>query len=156
MIRNLFLCSMLSLAACGPAEESADVEGCEHLEEGPATAVTATATSQDAPAVSDDHRRYDISLVDVAGGKGGNVKFASAEQGDFILFLGANVPVKVLDSNGGEVAIEESATSSATCDAIKGRHVVELGVGTYTFEFGPTPATLVQLVLEHGEHAHEE
>lgn len=143
------------LTACGGAE-GGDAEACEHLEEGPSVAVTTTPTAEAAPAISDDHQRYDLTLVEVAGGKGGNVTYASAEAGDYVLFLDADVPLAVRDANGGTIQIEESTASSATCEVIKGRHVVELGVGTFTFEFGPTEATQVGVVLEHVAHAHEE
>ena len=151
------LSSLLLSSACGGDEEETenpDVEGCEHLQEGPATPVSATATGAAAPAVDDDHRRYDITLTDVAGGKGGDVTFASGEAGDYVLFLDAAVPVSVLDGAGAQVPFESSSASSAQCTEIKARHVLELGVGTYTLRFGPSPLDAVGLVVELGEHAH--
>jgi hypothetical protein len=147
---------LLLTSACGEdevAEENPDVEGCEHLEEGPATAITAS-TGASAPAVDDDHRRYDVTLVDVAGGKGGSVTFASSEAGDFVLFLGENVPVVVEDAAGSVVEFESSSAGSATCSAIKARHQLELGVGTYSLRFGPSSVGAVSLVLEPAAHAH--
>ena len=162
-MKKLLLCasmlsSLLLTSACGGEEEEAespDVEGCEHLQEGPATAVSA-ATGAGAPAVDDDHRRYDISLGDVTGGRGGDVTFASSEAGDYILFLGAAVPVAVLDAAGATLPFESSSASSTQCAEIKARHVLELGVGTYTLRFGPSSQGSVSLVVEHADHAHEE
>ncbi|HEX8434844.1 hypothetical protein [Archangium sp.] len=147
------------LTACGNTNE-ADVEGCEHLKEGPSAAVTATVPPTDnappVPAVSNDHKRYDITLPAGTGGTTGNVgsvSFAVSEPSDFVLFLGTNVPVKVTRA-GAEVAFEETATSSEECGEVKGRYVVPLQVGTYTLTFGPTSQANVSLVIE--ETAHDE
>lgn len=150
------LSSLLLASACGdeeaPQTENPDVEGCEHLQEGPATPVAA-ASGAGAPAVDDDHRRYDIALADVAGGKGGDVTFASAEAGDYVLFLGAAVPVAVLDGTGAQVPFESSSASSPQCAEIKARHQLELGVGSYTLRFGPSSLGAVSLVVEPAAHA---
>lgn len=148
------LLSTVLLVGCGNDEENADVEGCEHLQEGPASPVTATAGTTGAPAVSNDHRRYDITLTDVTGGKGGSVSFAAAEATDYILFTSADVPVTVKDSGGMTVAPEASVKSSSTCTEVKGRHTIPLSVGTYTLTFGPTTATTVSLVIEESAHDH--
>jgi hypothetical protein len=147
------LSSLLLASACGDEEEveNPDVEGCEHLQEGPAAPVTA-GTGAGAPAVDDDHRRYDITLADVAGGKGGDVTFASSEAGDYILFLGAAVPVAVLDAAGATVPFESSSASSDQCTEVKARHQLELGVGTYTLRFGPSALGAVGLVVEPAAH----
>ncbi|XXF75607.1 hypothetical protein P2318_21410 [Myxococcaceae bacterium GXIMD 01537] len=148
------LLSTALLAGCASDEENIDDEGCEHLKNGPGQSVTATATATGAPAVSNDHKRYDIQLVDVGGQKGGTVTFAAAEATDFAFFLGSDVPFKVANSSGQAVQPEESVTSSEVCTDIKGRHIVPLSVGTYTLTFGPTSATSVSVVVE--EAAHEE
>jgi hypothetical protein len=160
MTKKLLSACLLSsalLIACGEPNE-ADVEGCEHLQEGPNVAVTATSATSGAPAVSNDHKRYDITLPPGTGGNVGSVSFAAGEATDYVLFLGANVPVKVTDSSGQDVEFEMTATSSAECSEIKGRNLVELGVGTYTLTFGPTTQSTVSLVIEEaahdGEHEH--
>lgn len=150
------LVSAALLGGCSGEEEgSADAEGCAHLQKGPGAEVTATATASGAPAVSNDHKRYDITLVEVNGEKVGSVSFASSEATDYIFYLSADVRFSVADSSGNAVDIEESATSSAACDDIKGRHVVPLGVGTYTLSFGPTSVASVSLVAEAHEHDHD-
>lgn len=158
LLSALFLSTALLVVGCGDdADEatSGDEEGCEHLQEGPAVNVTAVATGA-GPAVSNDHKRYDIALVDVAGGKGGAVTFAVAEATDYILFTGAAVPVKVTNGSGATVEFEESTTSSELCTDIKGRHVVPLTVGTHTLTFGPSTLSSVSLVIEEGgDHDHE-
>ncbi|NRD56592.1 hypothetical protein [Corallococcus exiguus] len=157
LLSALLLSTALLAAGCGGDEEEAhvDEEGCEHLQEGPAAAVTA-AVSGTGPAVSNDHKRYDIALVDIAGGKGGAVSFAVSEATDYVLYMSAPVPVTVTNSRGVAVEFEESATSSSLCTDIKGRHVVPLTVGTHTLTFGPSTLSSVSLVIEEsGEHAHD-
>ncbi|NPC68437.1 hypothetical protein HRD49_19140 [Corallococcus exiguus] len=156
LLSALLLSTALLAAGCGGDEEEAhvDEEGCEHLQEGPAAAVTA-AVSGTGPAVSNDHKRYDIALVDIAGGKGGAVSFAVSEATDYVLYMSAPVPVTVTNSSGAAVEFEESATSSSLCTDIKGRHVVPLTVGTHTLTFGPSTLSSVSLVIEEsGEHDH--
>lgn len=157
LLAALLMSTALLTTACGEDEkENVDVEGCEHLQEGPATAVTATTTGTP-PAVGSDHRRYDITLVDGTGGKTGSVSFAAAEATDYVIFTGADVAVTVRDSSGAQVAIEESTKSSAECTDIKGRHVVPMTVGTHTLTFGPTTAASVSIVIEEASHeGHEE
>ncbi|MCP3142571.1 hypothetical protein [Pyxidicoccus xibeiensis] len=160
LLAALFVSTALLASACGDdeEEENVDVEGCEHLQEGPATPVTATLTGTPPP-VSNDHRRYDITLVDGTGGKTGSVSFAAAEATDYVIFTGADVAVTVKNAGGATVEIEESTKSSTQCTDIKGRHVVPLTVGTHTLTFGPTTAASVSVVIEeaaHGDHDHEE
>jgi hypothetical protein len=158
MMKKLLSACLLSsalLAGCGGEKNEADVEGCEHLQQGPGAAVTASASATGTlPAVSNDHKRYDISLTAGTGGNVGSVSFAVAEASDYVFFLGSNVTLKVTNGSG-EVAFEESATSSTECTNIKGRYVAPLSVGTYTLTFGPTSESSVSLVIEETDHAHE-
>ncbi len=149
------LLSSALLIACGDTNE-ADVEGCEHLKEGPNATVTATASTSGAPKVSNDHKRYDITLPAGTGGTGnvGSVVFEVSEPSDYVLFLGADVPVAV-SSGGQSVAFEESAKSSEQCTEVKGRYVVPLQVGQNFLTFGPTSQGSVSLVIEETSHDEE-
>lgn len=161
LLAALLMSTALLATACGDDDktENVDVEGCEHLQKGPSTAVTATITGTP-PAVGNDHRRYDIALADGTGGKTGSVSFAATEATDYVIFTSADVALSVRDAGGAQVAIEESTKSSSQCTDIKGRHVVPMKVGTYTLTFGPTTAASVSIVIEetsHGEgHNHKE
>lgn len=146
------LISTALLVGCSGEEESADTEACEHLQSGPAAAVTATPAASGAPAVSNDHKRYDVTLAAMNGQRGGSVTFAASEATDYVFFLGADVPFSVANASGQAVAIEESAKSSSECGEIKGRHVVPLTVGTFTLSFGPSSLTSVSLVVEEAAH----
>ena len=158
MMKKLLSACLLSsalLMGCGESH-GVDVEGCEHLKEGPSATVNASASTSGAPAVSDDHKRYDITLPAGTGGNIGSVSFAASEASQYALFLGADVPVKVTSSSGQEVAFESSAKSSSQCGEIKGRHVVPLQVGTYTLTLGPTSQSSVSLVIENAGAEHED
>lgn len=155
-LTHLGLVLFLTVAAatgCGHEDENPDVEGCEHLKEGPASAVTAAATATGAMAIAADHKRYDVSLVDVTGGKGGVVTFAAAKEEDYIFFLSADVPVK-FSAGGMAIAPESMAKSSPTCAEIKARYVVPLKVGTTQLDLGPTTQTSVGIVVEAAAHEH--
>lgn len=150
--------SILFSAGCGDDEEeteSLDAEGCAHLQKGPSAPITATAAASGAPAVNTDHKRYDISLIDVTGGKGGSVTFAVAEEGDYLFFINEDVPMSIQTINGVAIQPEEVVKSSTECSDIKGRYTVDLGVGTHVLTFGPTTKTSVSLVAEHGAHEHD-
>lgn len=156
LLAALLMSTALLATACGDdEEENVDVEGCEHLQEGPATAVTATLTGTP-PSVGNDHRRYDITLVDGTDGKTGSVSFAAAEATDYVIFTSADVPLSVRDSSGATVEIEESTKSSSQCTDIKGRHVVPMRVGTHTLTFGPTTASSVSIVIEEAANDHDD
>ncbi|WNG38322.1 hypothetical protein F0U60_35190 [Archangium minus] len=158
MMKKLLSACLLSsalLVGCGEESNEVDVEGCEHLAEGPAVAVTASASTSGAPSVGNDHKRYDITLPAGTSGNAGSVSFAAAEATDYVFFLGADVSLKVTSSSGQAVEFEESAKSSEQCGEIKGRYVAPLQVGTYTLTFGPTSQSSVSLVIEESAHDHE-
>lgn len=143
--------STLAFAACG--HDDPDAEGCEHIANGPAQTITAAENTADAPEVGTDHKRYDVGLVDMSGGKGGVVKFASSEHGSYVIYLDVDVPVTVRDARNAQYPLS-STSSIESCSEVKARHEVHLDVGTYFFSFGPTDAEKVGLVLEQGAHDH--
>lgn len=157
MMKKLLSACLLSsalLMGCGESNE-VDVEGCEHLAEGPAAAITASAsTSGTLPSVGNDHKRYDITLPAGTGGYTGSVSFAAEDATDYVFFLGSDVSLTVTGSSG-QVEFEESAKSSEQCGDIKGRYVAPLQVGTYTLTFSSTSQSSVSLVIEESEHDHE-
>lgn len=151
--------TLLGAPACGDDHEehgeSTEAEACEHLADGPFQAVSAAADqSGGLESINYPHTRVDVALVPVEGGNGGWVSFAADEDGDFGVFMDADVPLAVFDAGGDPVAFEASATGSAVCDAIGAVHTVELAVGTYALQLGPTSATTVGIVVEHLEGDH--
>ncbi|NMO18434.1 hypothetical protein HPC49_11535 [Pyxidicoccus fallax] len=157
LLAALLMSTALLATACGDddeEEENVDVEGCEHLQEGPAAPVTATLTDTP-PHVDNDHRRWDITLVDGTGGKTGSVRFAADEATDYVIYTSADVALSITNASGAEVEIEESTKSSTQCTEIKGRHVVPMTVGTHILTFGPTTASSVSIVIEEAAHDHE-
>jgi hypothetical protein len=144
------LLSVALLVGCG--EETIDSEACEHIQEGPVSPITASANETGAPPVSNDHRRYDISLINGTDGKGGSVSFAVAEADDYTLFLNAEVPVNLRDANGQRIEVTVSGTGSSECSEIKRRHTFALAVGTYSITFGPTAESFVSLIIVGANH----
>lgn len=158
MMKKLLSACLLSsalLVGCGAPAEDADAEGCEHLREGPAVAVTASASSTSAPKVGADHKRYDISLPAGTSGNTGSVSFAADAATDHIFFLSADASLTITSSSGQTVSFESSAKNSASCGDIKGRYVAPLEVGTYTLTFGSSSVSSVSLVIEESGHEHE-
>jgi len=151
--------AILSTLTLGCSDEHTDadpdLEGCEHLQEGPAVALTATNTADTAPAVLADHMRYDVTLIATTGATafGGFVKYAAPEATDFVFYLSADVPVEFLDATGAVVLPETSANSSTACAEIMGRHLIPLEVGTYGLQLGPTTRTSVSVVVEEVAHS---
>lgn len=155
--------SLLTLAACGEEEDSEPMEeehalaeeGCTHMENGPAFEVTASADASGAMPGTGEHMRADITLIGEAGQLGGFVTAEADEDGEFVLFMSKDVPIKVLDAQGAEVDIEATEAVDL-CDAVALAHTMDLTVGLYTIELGPTEETSVSLVFEAGgEHDHE-
>lgn len=140
------LLSAALLASCGG--ENVDTKPCEYLQEGPASSVTASSSATGAPAVSAEQRRYDISLIDVTGGKGGSVSFSVAEAGDYTLYLNGEVPVNVTNASGQRIEVTVSGTGSSECSEIKRRHTFPLAAGMHSIAFGPTTASSVSLVID--------
>jgi hypothetical protein len=153
-MRRLIALSAIAFAACGDehTHENIDVEGCEHLEEGPYSQITAgTARDGTAPAVATDHMAYTTTLPASAVGY---VSFAAAEMTDYIVFLDRNVTFTVFDTAGAPVTIEASETSSTACTTIMGKHLFELEVGTAYFGLGPDTGGPVNVVVEEFAHMH--
>lgn len=145
----------LAAAACGdePTDEDPDVEGCEHLENGPYVAVTASnAPDASAPAVAADHQAYTITLPAGVIGNGGYVSFPVGEAGDYLFFLDQTVTAAFTTSAGAAIAPEESATSSPACATIRGRHLVPLEVGTAFLQLSSETVATVNLVIEPAAH----
>lgn len=138
---------------------STEEEFCEHLENGPAEAKTATLDVTTPPALDEDHIRYDITFVDIADGDGNSLGFggfvthASGEERELAVGLSADVPFRIFAPDGTELVAEMTETGSEVCTALAKQYVYDVGVGTYTFDFGPSPATEVRMVFEFlGEH----
>lgn len=143
----------LTLAACGHdahEEENINEEACEHMQEGPAVAVVATASAQGAPDVSQSHRRYDMTLDNTTQSM---VSFAASHASEYTFFLSANVLFTVHNDQGTEVEIEHTENPFAACADVAVSHTLDLQVGTHLLHLGPS-ASVVGLVVEQAEHEH--
>jgi hypothetical protein len=155
----LSLCALLG-GGCGgddgaEAHEDPDLEACEHMKGGPAAPVMAAdAFSISAPPVSNDHKRYDLTLSGSAGGKSGFVTFAVSKTGEYVVYTSAPVTLNLKSASMAVVAAESSAASVPGCTEVKGKQVFDLAVGTYVIGLGPETIDKVSLVVEAHDHAH--
>jgi hypothetical protein len=140
------LCLSLVAGCSDDSEESLDVEGCEHLQQGPAVPTASGG------AVGDDHQRYDLTL-NTSADPAGVVTFASSREDNYFVFLSKNVPLTVRQG-GKEIAPTGLVEGSPECAEIAARWEFHMGVGTHELVFGPTSETSVSIVIE-GENAPE-
>ena len=161
LARNAFLIALalgaLSLVACDEHDHDhdhgeLDEETCEHMANGPAVAVMATADETGAPDVSTAHTRHDVGLVDDGNGMFvGVVSFAADEATDFVVAVDRDVPVALLDGT-----MPEMTEAIDRCTDVLRHDTFELPVGTALFRFGPTSEDQVRIVIEEAAHEHEE
>ena len=159
----------LSASACGDDDDhDHDHEGehgegfveefCEHLENGPDVALTATDAPEGAPDASAEHTRHDVTLP---AGATGYISFASDEATEFAFGFSTDASAMLFDAGGNEIAWEEVETNpEGGCDALALYGTADLEVGTYTLALGPVDGDFVQVVIEEaaheeGEHDHE-
>jgi hypothetical protein len=139
-----------------PIEEAVE-HGCKHFANGPAKAFTLAKDAAAKPTdLTLEHHRLDVTFVAVAGGNGGFGSWKIAAAGDYVLALSDDIAVKVTGAGDVAVTAEKSLSKPNACPAAADAHVYELGVGTYTFSFGPSTATGVKLVLQAATGAHDE
>jgi hypothetical protein len=137
-----------ALAGCdvfGPVSQFA--EACEHLTAEPA-ALLATASAASAPAVA-THTRYEVALPEVSGARTGLVKFAATLRGSLLLFLAADVPVRIATASGQNVPFTDSG-KGGPCPELTAWYEAEVGVGQQLITLGGPDNTVatVGLVLE--------
>lgn len=133
-----------------------DAEGCEHMNEGPAVAVTANLVSmnRERDKVAVTHTRFDVKLTPNAGQNEGYVLLDSDEAAEVQVYLSQDVPFKLMQ-DGHVIAFDASDKHPLTCPAIQAHYAADLGIGPVELHFGPTPETTVSLVLEHAGGTHD-
>jgi hypothetical protein len=175
MKTRLLACVLLSFGAWGCGDEhdnhddhnhnagsnevSLNAEACEHMANGPATALTAAATTEEATDTEHsqwEHKRVDLTLVDDGNGAFvGYVKYEAEAAGDYLFFADSEASITV----AGTMAESEADVSECTDVA----HVMtfELAVGEHVVEVRASSAS-VRLVVEvsgghsdHGDHEGE-
>lgn len=138
-------------------EETPAADACEHMAEGPSSAVSAIEDmAGTTPTVGAEHMRSDVTLVGEPGSLGGYASLVIDESSEFGVYLDRDVPVSLWDGTGTEVEKEASSTDISECTDVQVGHTFDLEVGTYLVSFGPTAESEVRLVVvHHGEHVHE-
>jgi hypothetical protein len=148
MKRILLTLAALVTVACG-ADTDLETAFCEGLEAPAARSVNATSTPEGAADVTDD-ARVDIQLAPIGDQFAGFVTYRPDEAGRFAFGLSDDVGFVVRDQAGNEIAIDASVPSSM-CEALAIRHTVQLGLGTYTIELGPTDVETIGIIAEESD-----
>ncbi len=117
---------------------------CLHVQNGPDRAISASSQTQGAPDVSRSHTRFNISLAN----NNNYVSFTPSTSGDYVFLFNQNLPIKILNSAGGEIS--SIAGASATCPSAIKRVVAELTSGTFYIQVG-SGVSIVNLVIERAE-----
>jgi hypothetical protein len=153
---TIALLLLAPLACDGPEgeEESPVAEACEHTEVGPNNAAAASAVGDtSAGDISAAHTSHDVTLVAVAGGNGGFVRFDSVG-GPTLIFVTVDLPVVATDANGAAIAL--TAADESECTQVVKSFSGDLPVGVVFLELGPTDATEVSIVIEAENGPEEE
>jgi hypothetical protein len=146
--------ALVAASGCTDPRNVASEEACEHAQEGPFNAVTAsTVADASAPNISEEHTSHDVTLVAVTDGNGGFVQLDS-EGGPHIFFLTKVVPLSLADGNGG--AIAGTSVAESTCPEVVTAVEAELPVGKIFVELGPTTEESVSVVVEPAPHEDDE
>lgn len=131
-------------------EDPVSAEACEHLRNGAVIPVTAALDPPDAPPIAADHRRYDVSLVDLGDGRfSGVVSFQAPVAGGYVLFLDHDVGVVVEGPDGALVVVHDTVVGSSACPTVvAASHRIPMTAGRHTLAFGPDDVSLLRLTLE--------
>jgi hypothetical protein len=147
----------LALGGChGHDDHSPAEDACSHMTDNVAAMITAVDDlGAAAPAVSMGHTRYEITLVGDGADLGGYVDWTIGEAGEYHVFLSDAVPLALWDGQGDAVAASATNTNVTECAEVSVGYSYDLGVGTYTMQFGPTALDVVSLVLvDEDDHDH--
>ena len=137
-----------------PVDEVVE-HACLHAQYGPFVGVTAVAVGAGpGPDVSEEHRAFTVALPGTGGSHEGEATFEADEENDFAFMVSPDMPVRVLDGTGAEMAVEVDQATQG-CSALARVRVLELGVGSYRVVFGPTESATALLVIEEMSHRHE-
>lgn len=159
-LRRWLLLLAAGAASCegyGGKEGSPEEEACEHAINGPANAVTAGETFDEAPDVTAEHTRHDVTLLEQAVPDAtaplyaGLVRYES-EGGVHIVFLSVDTLVRFLAPDGDEIRGAERFSES-TCDEVVASARAELPVGLVAFDIDVTTSETISLVVERVEGA---
>lgn len=147
----------LNVGACDEAHhdhahDDVDAEICEHMADGPASAVVAaTDPGSEPPTIGMAHTRYDLALGD--DGQGGFVGFVAlpvAEGAATIVAVDRGVEVSALDAVGAAIPVT-SSEANPDCAGVT-HHRFALPIGTATLRFASGEHDQVRVVIE-SDHA---
>lgn len=134
-----------SQAPTGPHNSDlSEQEGCKYLQQGPSTALTATAETATAPEVKSDDRRYDLALP---AGEGRYVKFVCPRKAEWSFYTDRDVFLIVQDADDNFVP-GARLPGSKFCAEVFSHRVYVLEARPYYLQIESATAATVQLVVE--------
>ena len=139
----------------GHSDMSLEAEACEHMANGPATAVTAGATeaeAADTAAADWLHKRVDVTLSDDGnGGFAGYLTYEATETAEYVFFTSGDFTVQVAG------AAAEATAAVAECTDVQNGLTFDLEVGEHVVMISASTET-VSLVAEEaaGDHSDHE
>ncbi len=156
------------------AEESQDQHVCEHFINGPDADVNAAASIDDAvaQAAADPetvimhvlHTRYDVTLPETTPGSytGFVVYDPIAEDGDYVIYMDANIAITVYDHTNADSIIEAEDVHdhSDDCAPVAYKGIFEFLAGhRYVIKLGPTDSyptvsMIIPPLSEESDHDH--
>ena len=137
--------AMLLVVGCGGTGANVDAEGCDALESGSFTAITAgTTMDTTAPAVTIEGG-FTITLP---AGAVGFVSFDSTDDTEYALFADRPVAINAFTPSGTEIMASARATSTDVCTIVMRRDIIELTVGLFYLGLGPDTAD-INFVMRH-------
>jgi len=141
ILRLAFPVSLVT--SCGGQGEVIDGEGCDYLESGPFTSVTAgLAMDTSAPSIT----AAGGFTVTLPGAEVGFLSFDSPDDTEYIVFADRPVAVAAFTPSGTEITAQARATSISACTIVQRRDIIELPVGLFYFGLGPDTG-MVNVVL---------
>jgi len=134
-----------------PEPKSGAVDhACGHAEAGPYRSLTATADPppEAGPTLKRAHFNYVIALTEGADGMyEGYVRYDPSSAGRIVLYGTADVPVRLIRSDGA-IDTPRAVARSSRCQGIAWLHEYQVNGDPYTVRIGPTPKSVVSLVYE--------
>lgn len=137
-----------AIGACANDREDTDTLGiiaCEYFADGPILEATATATAAEAPDVSAQDTRYNLSLANVSGARGGFLK-VTLSGGEHTFFFDHAVGL-TLTNAGGLVPAAAQLSSDPDCATVKSAFRYDVSAGTYTLSLTTTAEDPLLLVV---------
>jgi len=109
-----------------------------------------------------EHKRLNVVLTSMPGGKGGYIHFGPDISGDMCVMMSEDAPLAVTNrttAGDTELEIEQSFSArqiadSAGCTLVKKAVIFEAQKGGNIIKIGPAAFDTINVIIEEARHAH--